>query len=152
MRMHTFEGIFWLCAGLLICAFAWQFNMGVLSEPGPGALPFGLGLILIGLSIIYLLRGLVARVTELEQPLPVGPRWPRILVIFFYMGLVTFLFESLGYLLSIFLLIAIIMFVMEPRRWASALLFGAVSSAASYTLFDIWLKVPMPKGILLFLG
>jgi putative tricarboxylic transport membrane protein len=152
MRSDVVQGLLWLCIGVAITFFSSQYSMGTISQPGPGALPFGLGLVSMLLSIIHLFRSWRHGVSEQDQRLPFGSRWHKVLLIFLLMTLVTFLLESLGYLLSIFLLISIVMFIMEPRRWVSGMLLGFISSLASYALFDLWLKVPLPKGIFHFFG
>jgi hypothetical protein len=47
-------------------------------------------------------------------------------------------------------MITLSMLIMEPKRWVSALLLGSISSFSSYVLFDVWLKVQLPKGLFYF--
>lgn len=150
MSGDFFQGLLWFCIGLVVLALSSKYSMGTLSEPGPGALPFGLGIILVLLSSILLFRSWLFKGHVFERRLPFGPRYGRVFLIILFLALDTFLLESLGYLLSIFLAISIAMFIMEPRRWVSSLLFGAIASLLSYALFDIWLNVSLPKGIFYF--
>ena len=145
-----FQGLLWLCIGIAAIFLSSKYSMGTVSGLGPGALPFGLGLIFILLSIILIFRSLRFKASRQELRLPFGSKWHKVLLIILFFTLVTFLLESLGYLLSIFLLVTVAMLIMEPRRWVSALFLGITSSIASYVLFDVWLKVPLPEGLFYF--
>lgn len=151
MRTGDFlQGLFWLWIGIAVILLSSRYSMGTFSESGPGALPFGLGLVFILLSTILLIRSWRVKGPGQGQRLPFGSRWHKVFLIILFLCLLTFLMESTGYLLSVFLLITIPMFIMEPRRWVSALLLGVVASFSSYVLFGTWLKVNLPKGFFYF--
>jgi hypothetical protein len=150
MSGDFFQGLLWLFIGVVVLFLSSSYSMGTLSEPGPGALPFGLGLVFVLLSSILLFRSWRSKAPENEKRLSFGSRWHKILMIILFLALVTFFLESLGYLLSIFLMITLSMLIMEPKRWISALLLGIISSFSSYVLFDIWLKVQLPEGLFHF--
>ena len=150
MSEDFYQALLWLCIGVGVLFFSSSYSMGSLSEPGPGALPFGLGLVFVLLSLILLFRSWRSKPSEDEKRLSFGSRWHKIFMIILFLALVTFFLESLGYLLSIFLMITLSMLIMEPKRWVSALLLGSISSISSYVLFDVWLKVQLPKGLLYF--
>jgi len=150
MAGDFFQGLLWLCIGVGVLFFSSSYSMGTLSEPGPGALPFGLGLVFVLLSLILLFRSWRGKPSEDKKRLSFGSRWHKIFMIILFLALVTFFLESLGYLLSIFLMITLSMLIMEPKRWVSALLLGSISSFSSYVLFDVWLKVQLPKGLFYF--
>jgi len=150
MASGLLQGLLWFSIGIAVIFLSSKYSMGTLSEPGPGVLPFGLGLIFILLSTILLIRSIGAKRVPPEKRLPFGPRYHKVFLIISFLVLITFLMESLGYLLSIFLLITVAMLTMEPKRVVSAFLLGAISSLSSYILFDVWLKVPLPKGLFYF--
>ena len=150
MSSDFFQGLLWLFIGLVVVFFSSQYAIGTLSDPGPGALPFGLGLIFVLLSMILLFQSFRIKNPEHGKPRPLGPRRFKVLLVILFLGLVTFLLEGLGYLLSIFLMISLSMLIMEPKRWLSALLLGVIASCSSYMLFDVWLKVQLPGGLFPF--
>ncbi len=147
MSGHFFQGLLWLCIGLAVVFLSSRYTIGTLSDPGPGALPFGLGFVFILLSGILLFQSFQTRNPQDKKPLPFGPRWLRVFLVILFLGLVTFLLEGLGYLLSILLMIFLSMLIMEPKRWLSAPLLGIIASSSSYMLFDVWLRVQLPKGL-----
>lgn len=150
MSGDFFQALLWLFIGVVVLFLSSSYSMGTLSEPGPGALPFGLGLVFVLLSSILLFRSWRGKAPEHEKRLSFGSRWHKIFMIILFLGLVTFFLESLGYLLSVFLMITLSMLIMEPKRWISALLLGIISSFSSYVLFDVWLKVQLPEGLFYF--
>ena len=146
MSSEFYQGLLWLLIGVAVTFFSRKYSMGTLSEPGPGVLPFGLGLVLILLSVLLLFRSRRHREMSQDKRLPFGSRYGRVLWVILLLGAGTFCLETLGYLLLLFLLIAGAMVIVEPRRWVSALMLGVASSILSYVLFNIWLKVPLPRG------
>ncbi len=150
MSSDFFQGLLWLFIGLVVVFFSSHYAIGTLSDPGPGALPLGLGLIFVLLSMILLFQSFRIKNPENGKPLPFGPRRLKVLLVILFLGLVTFFLEGLGYLLSIFLMISLSMLIMEPKRWLSALLLGVIASCSSYMLFDVWLKVQLPRGLFHF--
>jgi hypothetical protein len=150
MSGNFLQGLLWLFIGVVVLFLSSQYSMGTLSEPGPGVLPFGLGLVFVLLSSILLFRSFRVKELEYEKRLAFGPRWRKVFLVILFLGLITFFIESLGYLLSVFLMITLSMLLMEPKRWVSALLLGIISSFFSYVLFDVWLKVQLPQGLFYF--
>jgi Tripartite tricarboxylate transporter TctB family len=62
------------------------------------------------------------------------------------LGGYVFLLDSLGYLLSTFLLVLFMLRWIDTQRWAIALGMAAITSAGSYVVFAIWLSIPLPRG------
>jgi hypothetical protein len=143
MSGEFIQGLFWLLIGIAVTAFSSKYNMGSLDELGPGALPFGLGLVFVFLSLLLIARSWRKNVVV---RMPFGPKWLRILCVIALLMAGTFLLEGLGYLLVIFFMIAGPMLIMDRRRWVSALILGVTSSVGSYFLFHVWLNVPLPMG------
>ncbi len=150
MTSDSFQSLLWLCIGVVVLFLSSKYSMGSLSEPGPGALPFGLGLIFVLLSTILFFRSWRSKEPDREKSPRFSSRWRKVFLIIFFLSMITFLLENLGYLISVFLLTAISMSIMDPRRWFSALLLGIFSSFFSYLLFDVWLKIQLPKGLFYF--
>jgi putative tricarboxylic transport membrane protein len=148
MSGAVIQGLLWLGLGILVLILSQSYNMGTLREPGPGALPFGLGLVLVLLSIILLINAL--RKGEIDKPPVFGKQASKVVASIALLMIDTLLLESLGYLIAIFILIVVIMLIMKPRQWISALVLGSISSISTYVIFDTWLKVSLPKGLLYF--
>lgn len=148
MGAEFYHALFWLCVGVTTTVMSWRYSLGSLTDPGPGALPFGLGLLFILLSLLLLAQSLSGpRIRGGGPRLPTGRGWRKVILVLLTIAASAFFFETLGYLLTVFSLVAVSMVLVEPRRWRLALVTGIVSSVASYVIFDVWLMVQLPRGI-----
>jgi hypothetical protein len=59
-----------------------------------------------------------------------------------------FSFRTLGFILSNFLLLALLFQLMERKSWVISVLISAVSIGIGYLVFAVWLKVQLPKGFI----
>ena len=79
----------------------------------------------------------------------VEPRHPRH-VMGTLAGLVLYALalETLGYLVTTFLLLSMLIRMLGQRRWPLALAFSALATGGSYALFGVWLGAPLPRGLI----
>lgn len=147
MRADFYHALFWLGVGIFTTFLSTHYSLGSFADPGPGSMPFGLGLAFILLSLIYLAQS-VRRRPVAAAAIVIGPRWRRVAGVAAVLLASAVVFEDLGYLATIFLLVAASMLLIEPGRWKLALFTAFASSLGSYVIFDIWLKVQLPRGIL----
>ncbi len=59
-----------------------------------------------------------------------------------------FLLKPLGYIPTMFLLIAFLMRAIEPQRWWKVIMVSVLCSAVSFLILDLVLDTPLPRGIL----
>lgn len=125
-------------------------------SPQTGFFPLIIGIILGILSLIRLGQAVIGR-TEREDSLKIA--WTAgsvgwrslgstVLCLFLY-GL---FFEYLGYLVSTFLLIALIVRAVGTKKWGTILAIAFISDSVSYLIFCILLQCQLPAGILGKLG
>ena len=149
MRGEIFHAVFWLCVGIAATFSSTHYSLGSFSDPGPGTLPFLLGLVFILLALIYLVKSVLVRApVDPTTTFAIGAGWRKAASVVVALLVSAIVFESLGFLITVFLLITISMLLMEPQRWRLAVFMGLASSLGSYVIFDIWLKVQLPRGIL----
>ena len=153
----AFAGLI-LAVGLGYEIMAMKMPLGRLSYPGPGLFPMIVGIFLIATALgCFLQEVLPRKSSEGPSALPLPDRDsavspPRnVHKTFQLMALMivyTLLLKPLGFLVCIcaFLIVAIRIF--GYRRWVPALAMAAVIAGVSYVSFVLWLKVPLPMGIL----
>jgi hypothetical protein len=112
-------------------------------------LPLILGILLILLSLILL--GQAKKSSRTPQGLtssilPGG--WKKVVYTVSIMLLATFLFETIGYLLTFSLLLILLMQGAGPQRWRTTLLIAFFSALSIYLIFVLLLKQQLPKGLL----
>jgi hypothetical protein len=56
--------------------------------------------------------------------------------------------NQLGFLISTFLLLSFLFRVKATYRLVNVIIMSLLITAASFFLFEVWLKVQLPKGIL----
>ena len=142
-------GGFWLASGLLLALWSLHYNVGSFVSPGPAFLPLALGILLIFLSLLLLWQARKsAPANETGSPFvwPVG--WKKISSTILILILAAFLFETIGYLLTVFFLMVLLMLVAELRSWKKILLIAAFTALGVYVVFVFWLGQPLPVGFL----
>jgi putative tricarboxylic transport membrane protein len=128
---------------------AWQskkLSLGIPRAPGPGFFPFCLGLLLIGVALAILARGLKQK--KESQKTEVGKG--RVILVLGSVFAYSYVLEPLGYLLSTFFLMFLLLRMMARKIWWFGPVVACLITLISYILFKVWLKVLLPKGILSF--
>jgi len=152
MKMHHRVGsIFWLIIGVYTVISAYRLGIGIFRRPGPGFIFFLASLLLIILSIIDLFIGKPkANRGEEFEPIWLGVRWQKVILVLSGLIAYAYLFDKLGFLLSTFLLMIFLFKAVEPTKWWTSILSSLITILISYCIFNLWLKVPFPTGFLGF--
>lgn len=153
MKIHHLTGsIFWLIIGAYVAISAYKLGLGYLGKPGPGFIFFCAGLLLLFLAGVDLAAGFIAKreTYNKERPLWLGTRWQKVLLVLGALSGYVYFFNILGFLLSTFLLMVFLFKAVEPTKWWIAILGSLITILASYGIFELWLKVSFPQGILGF--
>ncbi len=147
-KFDFLSSLLWLIAGVFICEESWRINLGQFHNPGPGFLPFGAGLILGGGALAVLVRTLRSKTGEKKAFWVDRTRWPKVFLTLGCIFVYGFLLEPLGFLLTTFLSMGFLFRVIEPQRWRTVLVGAFLSAVGAYLIFQTWLQVELPRGIL----
>ena len=146
---HFIGVIFWLAVGLLLSLWSLSYNIGTLTQPGPGFYPLGLGSLLIFFSLILLGQGIRSSLTTKKvSPFSVSGGSKRVAYAVLILLLLAFFFETIGYLITFFLLIMLLMAGAGLRNWKRILLVAFFSALGVYLVFILLLQQPLPRGFL----
>ena len=127
----------------------WQskkLSLGVPRAPGPGFFPFCLGLFLIGVALAILAHGLKQKTESQKTEVSKG----RVILVLGSIFAYSLVLESLGYLISTFFLMFLLLRMMVRKTWWFGPVVACLITLISYILFKVWLRVLLPKGILSF--
>jgi putative tricarboxylic transport membrane protein len=141
-------GIVLLFFGLVTTLLSLRMPIGTFRNAGTGMFPLILGILLMFLSALFLLR-LFLKTLAMREKSSAGEMFgsSKQLILFFgTMVLVTLLFNRLGYPLSSFLLIFVLLRILGVKRWSVNILLSCGTALVCYLLFVHWLKIPLPKG------
>jgi len=135
--------ILMLIFGIFYLNGARKLSFGNLVEPGPGWYPMILSIALLTMAAVLL-------VTSMRQHMVWGSVINRIWVIGLILMCTVLVYEPLGYILTMFLMMFITLRVLGTRNWFTLILLSAILSGGTYWLFAIVFFVPLPQGIMPF--
>jgi len=139
-------GLCFAAIGIAFVIGAVKLQIGVPTEPHPGFFPFIDGVILIGLSLLFLIQ--VWRGRTGNRPAFGGIKGPVIVVLALILYVATL--ETVGYVITTAVLSAVVLYVLETKPRIIVLV-SLVLSLVSYLLFARVLGVTLPPGLLTFL-
>ncbi len=139
---------FWALFSVLVAWESSHLRLGSLHKPGAGFLPFLAACTLAGLSLIVVIQSLLKR--EEEEPAPgiEKVRWSKALLILLFLLGYAFSLERLGFVITTFLLLFLLLKLIEPQSWPRTILISLFGSVLSYLFFQSWLQVQLPQGLL----
>ena len=139
--------------GAMTAALSLQLPLGTLRMPGTGFFPLALGLALMALAAgrgvqLYRARPKAAAPETPAAPAAVEGEGATRRVVLFVCGVIAAvaLLQPLGYVLSSFLLMLVLLLILGLRPWYTSAGIAFVSAAACYVVFVFWLKIPLPPG------
>ena len=145
MRSLTIDQV----TGSIFAAFSvlvlWETRripFGFLAEPGPGAVPMLLAIVLLVCSITVVIGGrsgkLLADVRWME--------WRHAVAILGTCAFMALAIERLGYRLTMLAALLALVGIVEKKGWIAAVIFAAGFSFGTHYLFNTLLRVPLPRG------
>jgi len=150
-RFHLLPLVFWLGLGLFVLVHSYQLGLMAFNNPGPGLMPFILGL-LLSLVSLYLILVSFLKKKQTDETVRGEPKkglYGRIGVIVGALVAYAFLMEKLGFLIATtFLLIALFKGA-GSKKWRAVVITSVLVSVITYFAFT-HLRLRLPAGILKF--
>ena len=119
-------------------------KMGV----GIAFFPLSMSILIGGLAGVLLVGILKGRIQVKERPIFERGGFPRVITIVGLLLGYLILIEGIGYVPSTFLFFAAMVFFLEKGRILKTLLTSAACTFFLYVIFRLWLKSPLPTGLL----
>jgi len=116
-------------------------------EDGPqsGYFPFYIGLLLCISSTVVFVQG-VRKLGSDRNAFVTAPRFRQVLVILVPSACYVLGVQLIGIYVSSMVFIVLFMKIVGKYTWLRSTLVGAGVSVISFLLFEIWFKIPLPKG------
>jgi putative tricarboxylic transport membrane protein len=157
-KSDLYATVFWIALGAFVSVWACvKLGIGKFSAPGPGLMPFLLGL-LFGLLALYKLvtrmlrhREPEERPKEEEEADHHGVVYKKVVLVVTALFAYAILLEPLGFLPTTFLTMTLLFRSAGFKRWSLAVAYSAGVVLITYFLFT-YLGVRFPPGILRALG
>ena len=119
-----------------------KIPFGFLAEPGPGAMPTLLAFVLLACSVAVVAGGRSGKRVAAVR----WPEWRHAVAILGACSFLALALERLGYRLTIFVALVVLVSVVERKGWIPGTVFAALFSLGTYYLFSTVLRVPLPQG------
>jgi putative tricarboxylic transport membrane protein len=149
-RIFLYCNLFWVLFSVITCIEAYRLNLGTVHEPGPGFFPFGAGFIMLILSLAALLQSRAKKQKVEETSRQETFRWWNILIILAAITAYALSLEKIGFLINTFLFMCLLLKVVEPQTWKTAIIGGLITTLAANLVFNVVFRTQIPKGILGF--
>ena len=143
--LETVFVFFLLVAGVVIGAVSWGYGFGSVSQPGPGLYPFFVGAAIAVLSSFILITGSGSRTSKPVLDME-GARTLVFMALTFCLWIVAM--PLLGYVVVTLLATYAFCKIMKLEGWWKPLAVSAGTALFIYVLFDYWLYIDLPRGIL----
>jgi hypothetical protein len=134
---------------MMTALWSLKYGFGSLSEPGVGFITFFAGAILALLSLLLFFSSF----REKEKPAGLRELWAgldvkKVLYVLMLLVVYPVLLRPAGFPLSTFVLLFLLFRVKGSYGIWTTLLASFFVTAVSYLVFQVWLQVQLPRGIL----
>jgi putative tricarboxylic transport membrane protein len=149
---NVISGLFLLVISIAACIMAYRLGFGTGSDPGAGFAAFGIASLLGLMSLYLLIKGAVQAIRKAGPQETVSPiLWKKPVLILIVLAAYGVFFNFLGFPLSTFLLMMLLVWAFGRRKLTLALFVSVITTASSYGLFVTALGLPLPLGALWYL-
>lgn len=145
-RVDCYSSLFWLMVSALICSHAIQLGIGTLSDPGSGFVFLFSGLVIGIFSLLIFILSIREKKGEAPSPFK-NVHWGKLILALLYIFLYGVFLEHIGFLLSTFLLLGLLLRTIESKRWYIILLVALGGAWGTYGIFELWLHTRLPRGM-----
>ena len=148
--MKTYDRIssgFWLLISLAVFVESIRLGIGALHNPGRGFLTFGASGLLGILALVLFVQASIRKEDVERVSLFGGKLWERIVFVLIALGLYSVFMPTLGYLISTFILMTLLYWVLEKKRIGWVFVSSFLSTVMTYLIFSKWLNCQFPEGL-----
>ena len=144
LRADHIAGGAFIALGIVVFAIGWDLPFGRISAPGAGMLPK----LMAGLMILFAIGIMVTGSTaDKWSDLRWDDKIHAVLVVGISAAAIA-LYTTLGFLLTMSLLVFTLLVVVERRNVLIAAIYAVALTLFAYWLFGIALKAPLERGLL----
>ena len=140
------SSLFWLLVSILVFAESHRIGIGTVQNPGMGFVAFGASGILGILSLVLFLQAALRKEDTPSKPLFAHTLWRRVLFVLLALTVYARVMPELGYLISTFLLMSLLFWVLERGRIGFVLLYSLLATIFTHLVFSKWLNCQFPHG------
>ena len=144
-RLETIFDLVLMILGVIILIVSWGYGFGTFRRPGPGLYPFFIGALVLFFSLILFILEMKPKKTESVFTKD-GALTFILMIVTFCLWIVVM--PLLGYVVVTFLATFAFTKIMKLEGWWKPLAISVGTAVFIYLLFDYWLYIDLPRGIL----
>jgi putative tricarboxylic transport membrane protein len=145
LRLETVFDFLLLVLGLAICVISWGYGFGNLAHPGPGLFPFFIGAAICIFSFFILVSEWRSQTSK-----PVLDKQGATILILMTVTFCLWILamDLLGYVIVTLVATYAFCKILKLEGWRKPLAISVGTALFVYLLFDYWLYIDLPRGIL----
>jgi hypothetical protein len=140
------SSMFFLAVSIVVFIGSVQLGIGTARQPGAGFITFGASGLLGVISLIVFLRTFSKKV-QFGEVLFKSTLWWRVALSGIMILGYALVMPALGYLITTFLLMLFLYFMIHEQKWYWVIISSLLSSLGSYYLFSKLLNCQFPDGL-----
>jgi putative tricarboxylic transport membrane protein len=150
-KAETIVGFGVLSIGALLLLGTIKMPYFLEGVPGPGFLPLWLSLGLVATGGMLTIKGIwPGPLPKAEVIWPGWVAWRKNGILLSALAISFLLLDLLGFLVTTALFVAAVAFGLGTRSWRILASVPLMTAIVLYGVFAVWLRVPLPRGILAF--
>lgn len=141
--------IVWISLGIFIAIVSYKIKLGSFNQPGPGLIPFILGIALSLSSIPILIHSFLdihSRTKQEDESIWKGVNLKNICLMVASLLFYPLILEKIGYIMTTFIVFLLLFKLAGFQKWRFALIASFFTAVISYLLFNTLLEVQLPFG------
>jgi putative tricarboxylic transport membrane protein len=138
-------GLVWLVLGIFVAFQGYELGLGQTREPGSGFAIFWLGLLTAAFAASIVFSAIKNGSEDLAS-LWHGTRWGKVALIIVLLLVFGFLFERIGFVVCSLALLLVLMRVVDPVPWTTALLVSFGATFGIWYVMNKLLLIQLPNG------
>jgi hypothetical protein len=142
------SSLFLLFVSIIICISSLRLSLGSLKTPGAGFMPFVTGVFLGVFALSILGEALLKTASEPKTFWENSEGRIKVLLTLASLFLYTIALNFLGFIIVTGFFVGFLLAAIGNERWPTVIAGGILSALGSFALFELWLKLQLPKGFL----
>ncbi len=144
-RLETCFDFLMLVLGIVIAVLSWGYGFGKFARPGPGLYPFFIGVSIAIFALFILISELKS---DNRKPMLDKESALTLILMTVTFSLWIVVMPLLGYVIVTLLAALAFCKIMKLEGWWKPLAVSGGTALFIYLLFDVWLYIDLPRGIL----
>lgn len=148
-RLDRMSALFLVGVGIAICVESIRLGVGQVSDPGPGLIPLGCGIVLGFFGSIVVMRTFKIPTEGREDISEHRVQWQKLTIILASLIGYALLLDFVGFLL---VTLCWMVFICRVGKigWKASIFISIITTLLSYILFEYYLGIRFPRGVFRF--